>query len=466
MVSISPKIKRPIQIFVVLICTLAIYVFVGSLDRAEPAYHTFLSELPSVDPELNAYNLLIEHGLLDAELLENKQEEWLKQDLKYGEWSPVTTESILVQYRSAIDVFRQAASMPYLQFEAMGEPNELPEYVNLMNGVRLLLLEAKYRAKAGQLTAASQSFTLAWRLSEKIKRMNDFLISYMIGIAIQDDALKSLHWLVLNSRFDTQELLGFIALLNGIPSFSEQEFKPVMQAELRFSLVTLTEMIDQPFQKRWDSRFNDLEMYIESGFQEDGVKERISTAMQVILPKFYYHLNENLNSIKDELSVVVAWSGRFCSELDFAEEKEFEWFPEVTWKQILLPNQKVDTLKDYREMFKTYLLRRCMAYTQIEAVKAILNMQLFAHRNGYNLELDDLVLLNSLKKHPLDYFDGSNLRYSPENRWFYSLGLNAEDNLGSARTCYFRRCIDSENCKNNPTFPIDFNVCDFSEMQD
>ena len=108
-----------------------------------------------------------------------------------------------------------------------------------------------------------------------------------------------------------------------------------------------------------------------------------------------------------------------------------------------------------------------MAYTQIEAVKAIIAMKLYAKKHGGNYpdSLESLVP-EVLNRRPIDYMNGQNLRYSPAKHWFYSLGANLQDDSGSASTCYFNRCFWGLGCKDNPTFPLDLSVCDFSEVND
>ncbi len=437
------------------------YVYFGSLDSEEPHFQNFLGDLPPANPDLNGYRYLDSQGLVDSEFLDKDTVKWLKQDLKFGGWEPDVAEKLVNQYREELSAFKVAAAMPILQYEATDDPTELPLFVDLMNGIRLILLEAKLSAEQGDLDQSVVNLELAWQFSEKVKRMNGFLISYMIGIASQDEVLKSLQWIITRSDVDEEYLSQLIKTLERATPFNEDEFKPVMQAELRYFVGYFDNFIDQPLAKRWSAQFEQASWVSGEESWYAGRKRQLWAALQALFPKFYIHRNKNLNLMSIELEAVVGWAGFYCNELDALAGKEYEWFPEVTWKEITLPNQALLSLYNHRGQFKEYLNRRCMAYTQIEAARALLGSKLYAkkHDGEYPISLKAMVpsILSGL---PVDYMDGQQLRYSPEHRWFYSLGANLRDDSGSSSTCYFNRCFFGSACKDNPTFPFDLNVCE------
>lgn len=463
MVKLVKVLKRTAYTLLALAGVIYIYILVGSVDSEEPQYQNFLGELIAVDPTLNGYVYLDESGLVDDEFIASEFIDKILQSLNSGEHDAEFMQKTVAMYRDEIDTFIIAAAMPYLQYGGGDDPTDLPSFVQFLNGIRLILLETKLLASEGRIGEATDNLILVWHFSEKLKRMNGYLISYMIGIVSQDEVLKSIQWMIDSSDFNEEYLIKIFEALDTVELLSESEFKPVMQAELRFSVDYFEALVDQPFSKRWDYFIEQRGWAPDDEGWYPSRKRKLQGALQVFFPKFYIHKNQTLNLMSVELAAVVGWSGMNCGELDELVKREYEWFPEVTWRDILLPNQAQHTLDNYRGQFKEYLIRRCLAYTQIEATKTILALNLYEKTNkGSKVDSMGVFYSELLDRPPIDYMSGKNLKYSTQNRWFYSVGENFHDDSGSSDSCYFKRCFTDELCKNNPTFPVNLDVCEFS----
>lgn len=464
MVKLATLLKRTAYTLLALAAVIYIYIFLGSIDSEEPQYQNFLGELMTVDPALNGYVYLEASGLADDDFITSEEVNKIRQSLKSGEHDAEFTQQTVAMYRDQINAFKIAAAMPYLQYSGGDDPTELPSFMSLFNGIRLILLEAKLLASEGRIGEATDSLLLGWQFSEKLKRMNGYLVSYMIGIVSQDEVLTSLQRMIADHDFSEAYLIKIIEALNSVEPLSENEFEPVMQGELRYFYDYLGALVEQPFSKRWNYFVEQSSWAPDDEGWYPSRKRQLQGTLQAFFPKFYIHRNQILNVMSVELASVVSWSGMNCGELDGLVTKEYEWFPEVTWGEILLPNQGQNTLDNHRGQFKEYLIRRCLAYTQIEAIKAILALNLYEKVDkDHKVDSIDVVYSELLDRPPIDHMSGRNLKYSKKNRWLYSVGENLYDDGGSSDSCYFKHCFADEHCKNNPTFPVNLDACKFDE---
>ncbi|MCK4524808.1 MAG: hypothetical protein KAU07_00005, partial [Candidatus Andersenbacteria bacterium] len=93
-------------------------------------------------------------------------------------------------------------------------------------------------------------------------------------------------------------------------------------------------------------------------------------------------------------------------------------------------------------------IKKCEEDSLVSATQVLIAIKAYQNDNGdYPDSLEQLVP-NYLLSVPLDYFDGSSLRYSKENKILYSIGRDLKDNGGSI----------GEDWKKmpDPTFKINF----------
>ena len=187
-----------------------IYILLGSIDSEEPQYQSFLGELIAVDPTLNGYVYLEASGLVDDDFIASEEVNKIRKSLESGEHDVEFMQQTVEIYRDQINAFKIAAAMPYLQYNGKDDPTELPSFVPLLNGIRLILLEAKLLAGEWRIGEATDNLILAWHFSEKLKRMNGYLVSYMIGIVSQDEVLTSLQRMITDHDFSEAYLIKII----------------------------------------------------------------------------------------------------------------------------------------------------------------------------------------------------------------------------------------------------------------
>ncbi len=135
----------------------------------------------------------------------------------------------------------------------------------------------------------------------------------------------------------------------------------------------------------------------------------------------------------------------FCNEINLPETND-----QLSWVDAVSPNfmTKVMTGTSF-QAYKPYFERRCLTHVYIDAINTVIALQ--RYKLLYKQLPEDLEILvpNYLKRVPIDYFDGSTLRYSKENGWLYSIGTNLNDDGGSLDSF-----IESDNWRKNPTIPI------------
>ncbi|MDE1463553.1 hypothetical protein [Spartinivicinus poritis] len=114
--------------------------------------------------------------------------------------------------------------------------------------------------------------------------------------------------------------------------------------------------------------------------------------------------------------------------------------------------------------FPEYFYRRCFARVYIDAAKVSAALQ------QYHTEFDELpdqlsqLIPKYIAEIPKDAFDGKPLRYSKENEWIYSVGMNLTDDGGSEAGYYDGKCYEGASCYNNPTvsiYPLEYQEDDY-----
>lgn len=412
-----------------------------------------------MDPQQNGYRYFEDQRDTEDSCTDEQTRQQIQTLLKPGHFEPAQATELSGRCRATLETFRQAETLPYFYFEPADFTVDMPDYLELLGGIRLLLIEARLKAGNGELPSAAADIVIAWHLSEKVKRLNNQLISYMIGIVSQDDVLKTLQGLISEFSFSREDLARLIRTLNASPDFSEAEFRPVMQAELRYFLATTERQVNAPLAERWSYYQKYSAWTPEFDNALDHHLYHATEMMRVLIPRFYIHPNSQLNRWADELQVVSRWSGQYCSELQKVPEKDVQLATPPTWKHLLLPNQAQQELDDQLGVFKSYLIRRCLAYTQRDAVLGMVTLQYLASQPDNRQAPIDPLLQERLETQPIDYMDGNPLRYALGEAGFYSIGANGVDNHGSLRTCYDSRCFSNDDCINNPTFPLNPTAC-------
>ena len=416
-------------------------------------------------PVEDASNGFLKISYLDTEdnLLSDDQRQSVKQQLADSVWNPSLTP-VIANYSKRISDYLSAADYPYFQISLGADPHALPGYLNIMDMGRLTLLKSRQSADQGELDYAIFLAEKALIMSTRVKSdRNEILISFVIGVAMQNEALRWINKLSQNYPLSADNQRQLLKTFNSMPIFNADGFKEVFAGEYRFSVAITDAILNTPLAERWqtyqrDEDYWNMDLDADYDFGRENIKEEIYSFLSTLFPHFYVHRNESLSRIAKVYTELSEQAELYCHRVP--TELSNNTFSGLTWSMLIRPNGGTRLWEQgQKPQFYQYFIRRCLSQTHIEATKSLIALRLFHIDHGrYPAELDALVP-TYLKELPIDPFDGKPIRYSSTNQWVYSLGANFKDDGGSAEACLENTCFQRESCADNPTFPLQEHIC-------
>lgn len=439
---------------------LFIWILINSHDI--PDFHSqFDQPFASVPEDQNAYlQLQLDRisantdelePLLDHTLWElvNKTPAF-HQDIVYlAEYVEAVLEDEISSVRTAV-ALRQL-STPYNP----DDPTALPEWQPIAHIFRAHLIGAILDEKAGDYDQAIQGYGESLQLYELIKADENLnLIGYMIALSWQHDIATQINRLSKSRTISNNQLRRLLAILIDLKPATKQEAVRILSGEYRsFPYYLDHKNIDYDWLSfETDQPETDIYYFY---------KERILTAslrfLFKLFPDFYLKKNLSLKHGSRGLTDVLNAYATNCTMMT-EEERHYTNIDSpysAEFINFIKPNslglQKND---DQRNIYAPYFSRRCMAYTQLEALKAKIAIKLYQREHNTLPEKLDQLVPTYLPNLPIDYFSNKPLKYSRENSWLYSVGANRIDSGGSETSLYHYKCLEDQ-CADNPTFVLD-----------
>lgn len=333
------------------------------------------------------------------------------------------------------------------------DPLLLPAYGHLVTLFRAHLLHAVRYEKLGQygdaITAYSESFTF---LKLIMSDQNLTLVGYMVGLVLHYDLLHQIYRLSSNGELEDRHLLKLNRMLGEWGRPTRSEFVKMMSNEFYF----FSFYIDRKHSASAYSLFNHDHFFGEAG--ADSLADHLMLNLFQRFPNFYVHHNRSLRKADQYFNGLLKRFGEACDVGPISKECSFqESAGDIRLIDVVTPNSLGVRISEHVSVYESYFARRCFAYTQVEALKAIVAIKRFEREHGaIPHSLDELVpqYLDVLSQ---DYFSRQPLKFSSEKGWLYSVGLNREDDQGSEESFYHYKCIE-DACAYNPTFKIDFSL--------
>lgn len=446
------KARSALCVLFVFIVLLSIGLFVGSIDSGSNDGLGLLDQIKDIPDAENGYLQLsyTQEKAFDLFTGANVEEE-LRQHVYHEKLDDQFVNDVTSEYSEHIENAVASLNYPSFKFSVSENLGELPDYLPFMGLSRLLIIKSMQNAKNGSLDQAIQFAKYAVIFAQRIKAdPNHTLISHQIGLVMQYEALVWLHHLVTDYDLSHPEYVQLLAIFDHIPAYSQDSFRQVWSGEFVFARKPIDQAVKTPFPERWRSYWDSLDWrYIDSGYGNT-FKEKVFHFLQVLFPKYYLHRNKMLNELERKYSSLSKESPGYCSEVSTLESRD----PVVEWSDLIKPNSLGDLWLGGNTIFQDYYTRRCFAHAHIGAVKSIVAIKQYKHKFGKFPESLSLLVPELLSSVPTDPFDGSDLKYSKAKGYIYSVGANFLDDQGSTDAFYVRRCENSAECSQNPTFPI------------
>ncbi|MES9832088.1 MAG: hypothetical protein ABW139_07555 [Candidatus Thiodiazotropha sp. DIVDIV] len=450
--------RKTLYILFALVAFVAVGLSIGSIDSTGYDDRGLLGQLKDLPDSQNGYTELAYTQTKDFILLSDRDcSHQLRQHVYSEAWDEVFIAQVISEGDQHMNSAISSLNYPYFKFPKSKDISVLPNYQTIIGIARMLIVKSMHDAKNNNIERAIQYAIYATDFSQKIKTQSgNELISHMIGLVMQYEALTWLNQLTNDYDMNSKQFKKLLAIVNRIPSYHHDLFPQIFSGEFLFTNNMIDMITNRPLKNRWSDYWKsqdwwntDLDKDFSYGKQT--TKEKLFNLMQALFPKFYIHKNRTLSKLAQHYELLSQETLAFCNEVNLPGEVNVD---DVEWFDLITPNALADLWMNDSGVYKEYFTRRCFGHVHIEATKAAIAVSSYKFDHGELPESLHELIPNYLSSMPIDPFDGTNLKYSKEMGHVYSAGANFRDDGGSPDTYYVRRCEQDEGCANNPTFPI------------
>lgn len=453
--------RKKLAVFLLFVFLCAIWIVINSRDLAAYDSLGFSTEMPQIPDSENGFVLLLYTQDETSELNLADDVDVLKSHINGSEWDVDFVDRVLASHESDLINVEKAIEFAKFQIPSSKNVNELPDYTTIYNLFRILILKAMHEEKQGNTEAAIKLANTALLYSQRLKmEENEYLLSYMVGLAMQHEAVLRIHHLSNNENLSDSQLLELQTLLSKLSSYREDGFDRVFEGEYAFVSSFFDSYLNLSFPERLKQYRDDEDWSVGGGNSEwisedkKTVSRQVFRVLAMLFPKYYMHRNRTLEASAPLYKAQQVLAQEFCNEIS-GEIEEVDWTVDITWKDIVQPNSLGMKGSDDFPIFDEYFIRRCFAFSYTQAVEAIIGLQRYKRDHAVFPDSLSALLPDYLEKLPIDPFTGNSLHYSPTTTWLYGFGTNKEDDGGSFDSMYYARCAWDEKCTSNPTFPVD-----------
>ena len=452
--------KKILLAFLILLALLIAGILLGSIDADSYDDLGLLDVLEDVPDEQNGYSVV--SYLFDRNYVDHTSGQFshgdtgtkLKSYVYFEQWDDNTVGHLLANNKQHIDNVISATQYPQFKIALPADPKLLPRYEDSIFVSRLVVLRAMQAAKNGRYDEAIQLTAAAIIFSQQVKsESNHLLISRMIGLVSQYEALQWCHYFMSHYTLNQYQLSALHKAITTTPSYKNDSFEKVFSGELRYSTSMNDYLYNQSVSQKWrglEAIFETWAYFEESG-QVHTAKDRVSQLLSSILPRYSTHPNRMFEKVAQNNYELAQQAGYYCDKIELRPTVKPA---ESSWFDILRPNGSLLYFLADQSMFRDYFTRRCFAHAYVESIQTIVAMQTYKLDKGALPENLNELVPDYLDELPVDPFNGQTLEYSKADQWLYSVGTNFEDNGGSKAAYFVRRCENNEDCTSNPTFPI------------
>lgn len=381
--------------------------------------------------------------------------ERLRQHVTGAIWDPVFVARVLAEGEHVLRDVRVANQRPHFRIEGFVRAEDIPHYQAFIGASRLLLLASMQHARLGEADQAIEAARAAVLFGHHVMHdENLVLLSYLIGMAMRNEALNWLHYYAFEPALSPRQLHALQAITAQLDDYADDGFDRVFKGELAFAVAMLEEAKSRDLGQRLREFRTALEMsQMMEGSEDAGLFARPGPAefLGVFIPDYFLHDNKVISASARSLRRLADQASRSCHAVEF-ESAEHNTGGVVDWMR---PNAVGKLwIEGGTENYKDYFWRRCLSHVYVDAVRTAIALQRYARRHGVMAENLDVLVPEYIDRLPVDYFTGDPLKYSAKNGWLYSVGADFSDDGGALDAIYAGRCHADEPCYTNPTVPI------------
>jgi len=411
-------VNRPLKsTFIFLFISVLLFVgwiLANSKDIEKQDLGRFDLPFKTLPAEVNGYHLL---NFDNLDSLAGDRSSRMVAHAKGLLWQQEFVDELLQHYNLQIKSIEAAVKYPRFELPVSDELFALPEYLQIRDLSYLAIIQANNYEIHGNKDKALDLLENTLKYSNRIKNENNnYLISFIMGISIQDVIATRFHHLTSSDNITKKQLKRIQSIIGKVQNFDNTNFSKLLNGEFRYFKKYIIETSSSGnFSKRFE-KYRNNEDFLYDNLQysfNSTTGTQILRFLFVLFPDFYIHKNRSLLNSTQRYEYESTYLDGYCT----AQSKPSSVMNTIEFEDIFIPNslglREIETPNQLADLNNTYLPNQ-----------------------------------------PVDYFSGESLLYSKDSEILYSVGYNNNDDKGDLETTFFKNCFQ-EDCRNNPTFPID-----------
>jgi hypothetical protein len=381
--------------------------------------------------------------------------------LNGGDWDQAYAATSTSKYRNDIDAFVSLHSFAYILDPDAADPAKITPTTFPFKNIgfvrylaQLSALDALNQAHNGRVQAGLDQAIALVRIGHLLESGNVFVIEYLIGSIVKQTGLTTLRQIALSSAITPEQS---IATAKNIRQYRDSTLGALNALKLEHSVRANYQQSINSIEGVWASFYEASVVDSSTTYPHPSFTRYIvrvidrSGALQ-----FYYRPNQAWQMAVDRDRKNIAEAGASCTQVTRLETVE-PILKQHGWALLLEPNAIAKVIYDIGNIsFSGFTMRRCdeaMAEAVTEVTLGISAYQ--QEKKQFPAALSDL-LTTHLDTLPLDPYSGAALRYLPNERRVYSVGINHLDEGGDRtleKDSYVNSAIPWQWMK-DPTFAI------------
>ena len=424
---------------------LCLFIIIGTIvvrDEAAPNDQALIIPAVTVADEDNAF-IDIPKQSSEAVAPTDPENEELQniENLVVGTWDEVEAQRVVTKYRTDIDSLHAAAKKPYYQDPFYADPatvdwNNFPtEFVSPRTAARAMAIEARQKAKAGDITGALNQDVEIVKLGHMMEQGNVSLISYLVGSAVKHIGLSAIRTIATETAISTETAKTISTEL--------EKYRDSRQGQ-----ITAVKMEYNTGRKLFSQTRTMSDLTKDFYLDGDNYPPLWATTIDTIgLGHYYFLPNQSwrigIEMTKDRLQrVSVA-----CNEIDTSPES-YRTFLSTGPLRFVEPNAVGKYILQIGQVsYGGIVEKRCNESVSTSATQAALGASAYKTATSKTPASLDDISPTYLPVTPLDPYSNDNLRYIADTGVVYSIGPQKQDVGGSP-------VQDPLQQQKNPSFKI------------